>query len=252
MNRIGQAVEEETLDRALRLFSTIVAASGDRGLAEIAADLGVPSSTAHRFVATLLRHDMIARIGRGRYCLSYNMAGQGDDERSRQILSRIARPEASALARATRANVHVGVLDNDMVTYLVKAGDQSSLFTREGMQLEAYCSAVGKILLAHLPPSSLDAFLRTGPFIALTSSTIVDPEALRDHLGCVRASQFALDEQEVDEHLRCAAVPIKGSEGRVVAALSISITPPVPIGELLINRLRQSAAHIEARLGGRH
>src|SRR5471030_897677 len=74
------------------------------------------------------------------------------------------------LASGMKAIVHVGVLDHGMVTYAAKEGDQSrvSVHSRVGSQQEAYCSALGKVLLAALPDVELEEFLHDGGFVALT------------------------------------------------------------------------------------
>ena len=81
-----------------------------------------------------------------------------------------------------------------MVTYRIKTGQGAgNLFTRVGMQLEAYCSGIGKMLLAHLPEEQQRAYLAGGPFPALTAKTITQPEALAQELERIRAQGFALD-----------------------------------------------------------
>jgi IclR family transcriptional regulator, acetate operon repressor len=91
-----------------------------------------------------------------------------------------------------------------------------------GMQLEAYCSGIGKVLLAHLPKAACEDYLAAGPFVALTSRTIVDPDLLRAELANVRHQGFAVDNHEVAEDLRCIAVPLRRPDGEVVAAVSVS------------------------------
>jgi IclR family transcriptional regulator, acetate operon repressor len=110
-----------------------------------------------------------------------------------------------------------------MVTYLLEESHgPAATFTQEGMQLEAYCSGIGKVLLAHLDEDRRERYLADGPFVALTPSTIVKPSALRDHLAIVKAQGWAVDDSEVFETLKCVAAPLRCSDGTVVAAVSIS------------------------------
>jgi DNA-binding IclR family transcriptional regulator len=136
-----------------------------------------------------------------------------------------------------------------MVTYLVKeTGVATDLFTREGMQLEAYCSAVGKILLSDLPDEDLQDYLKGAPFPALTSATITDPVALRGHLREVRERGFAVDDREVAEDLLCFAVPIRKPDGTLLAALSSAGRVGRRSEEKVLSDLRRCAAQITDRL----
>ena len=73
------------------------------------------------------------------------------------------------LAKRTGLTVHLGVFEGDMVTYLVKAAGVTDVLTQEGMQLEAYCSGIGKVLLAFLPLDEREQYLAGGPFVRLTA-----------------------------------------------------------------------------------
>lgn len=99
--------------------------------------------------------------------------------------------------------------------------DAGALFTRVGMQLEAYCSAIGIVLLANLPLAEREAYLAGGPFVALTHRTIVDPAMLREELAAARLRGFAIDDEEVAPNLRCMAVSPHTTDGRVLAAISV-------------------------------
>jgi DNA-binding IclR family transcriptional regulator len=148
---------------------------------------------------------------------------------------------------------HLGVLDGDMVTYLIKeSASQVDLFTRENMQLEAYCSAIGKILLAHLTAPALAAYLAAGPFVRLTPNTVIDPAEIQGHLEMVRQTDIAIDNQEVAEDLVCLAVPTRSSTGQVIAAISCSQMPPFPERNARIPSLRVSATAIETSISFEH
>ena len=134
-----------------------------------------------------------------------------------------AAPLLHRLAARARSVVQLGTLEGDMVTYRLKTGrGAGALFTRTDMQLEAYCSGIGKALLAHLPLAEREAYLGAGPFVALTPCTITDRSQLRDELERVRAQGFALDRGEIAEDLYCVAVPITVPSRGVIAAISIS------------------------------
>jgi DNA-binding IclR family transcriptional regulator len=211
------------IDRTLALLEALVRDGGATPLTAIASGLGLPFSTAHRMAALLVRRGLIARTRRGHYAAGLTLVDLGARRHPHQILAETARPLIRRVARETRAIAHLGILDGDMVTYLVKEGSRgAALFTREGGQLEAYCSAIGKVLLAHLDPHPRETYLASGPFVALTDRTVTDPGRIRAMLRHVAHKGFARDEQEIADGLFCIALPVREARGRVVAAVSLS------------------------------
>lgn len=211
----------QTADRVIQLLSAILQDEGRSSLTLLAGRLALPVSTAHRLAQRLLAAGLIARIGKGRYRGGLALAHGAD---TTAVLAAAARPHLRQLARHIRRTVHLGVWRGDMVMYLLKeSGGGPALFTSEGMELEGYCSAIGKLLLAHLPPPRQAAYLAAGPFVALTARTITDPDRLRGHLTEIEQCGFALDDAEVLEDLYCLAVPLRLGDGEIVAALSVSV-----------------------------
>lgn len=210
-----------SLDKALTLLAAL--GTGARSLPELVRDSALPLATVHRLVATLEARGFVARAGRGAIVAGPALLGLARGLDSHAHLASLARPVVAALARRTGSLAQLGVLEGEMVTYLVKEGRaRDALFSREGMQLEAYCSALGKVLLAAQPQAERARYLAGGPFVALTDRTIVDPALLAAEFERVAARGFATDEGEIDSGLACLAVPVRGAGGRVVAALSLS------------------------------
>lgn len=213
----------ESIERALKLLARLVEDGGATGLAALAAELNIPLASAHRIVASLARTGFVRSPRRGTHLAGPTLIKVKARIDENAILAAHARPIIERLGISTRATAHLGVFESEMVTYLIKAGQGSQqLFTEEGGQLEAYCSAVGKVLLAYLPEAERDAYLSTGPFIALTPATETDPKALRANLVQVRDDGFATDREEIAPGLFCLAVPVFDWEGRVRAAVSTS------------------------------
>ncbi len=210
-----------SLDKALSLLALLARDRGAATVSELAGQAGLPPATAHRIIATLERRGFVTRIARGRYLIGPALIALTTSADLTSVISAAGRPILDALARSTGLTAHLGVLVDDMVTYLVKAGGGDAPFTREGMQLEAYCSGIGKVLLASLPHVEQERYLSTGPFVPLTPNTIVDPAALRRELGRVRRRGHAFDRQEIHGDLACIAVPIRACSG-TVAAISLA------------------------------
>lgn len=235
-----------TLAKGLALLRAIVADNARSSLSELARAEGVPLPTAHRLALTLESEGFVMRVGKGCYRAGPALASLTGTAAVDPLVARLRRPLAR-LARESGAFVHFGVLEEGMVTYLVKeAPGSESLFTAEAMQLEAYCSAVGKVLLAALPQHELDAYLATGPFVALTAHTITSPERLGSEIATVRREGLGFDRHEIREDLFCIGVPIGDLAGSVHGAISLSFVGEVPEGARqarLVRRVRRIGAN---------
>ncbi|MBM3595322.1 MAG: IclR family transcriptional regulator [Alphaproteobacteria bacterium] len=237
-----------SLSGSLAILEVVVAHGSTRSIAAIARDLGVPVATAHRHVVSLVAEGFLARHGRGHVAGPRLMQLVGLLNRG-HVVADAAAPLLHRLAGELGCVVQFGTLEGDMVTYRIKMGEGAGdLFTQVGMQLEAYCSAIGKVLLAALPERDREAYLATGPFPPLTERTITDPAALRRELDAVRQRGYAVDDEEVAEGLFCLAVPLRTPEVEVVGAISASRRRPF-IGRtafgLVLSRLQAVAAEIE-------
>lgn len=235
--------------RVLAMLDAVIADGGRSNVAELARQAGIPMATAHRQVTTLVAEAYLVASGGGRHVAGPRLLGLLHRLDEKQIIANVAAPRLHELAARVRSVVQLGTFENDMVTYRIKTGrGATALFTRIGMQLEAYCSGMGKVLLAHLPEAERELYLAGGPFVPLTGRTIVDPELLRAELDAVRVQGFAIDDEEAAPGLRCMAVPLRRGDGRVLAAISvsqaISSRHRVP-DALLLDLLTQAAQAIE-------
>lgn len=223
-----------------------MADGGTHGVAALARDAGIPVASAHRQVATLVEQRYLTRLETGRHVAGPRLLALAGRIDHKAMVAAAAAPVLERLARRLGCVVQLGTFEQDMVTYRIKAGrGAGELFTRTGMQLEAYCSGMGKVLLAHLPEMEREAYLATGPFVALTPRTITEPAALRAELAEVRAGEFAVDRGEIAEGLRCVAVPVHGPDGRVIAAASVSRRGESPDDGTVLGLLREAAREIE-------
>ncbi len=192
-------------------------------MASIAARVGLPKATAHRQATTLLQEGYLRRLASGQLIAGPRLVVLAKSIDHRQVVIAAAAPLLHGLALRLRCVAQLGTLENDMVTYRIKTGQGAEcLFTRVGMQTEAYCTGIGKVLLAYLSEREREAYLSTGPFPALTAHTITEPAALRSELERVRANGYARDNEEIAEGLVCFAAPLRIGDDQVVAAISVS------------------------------
>lgn len=233
------------LDKSFSVLEAILEDAGQSSVAAIARQIDLPVATVHRHVSALVRQGLLAPLSYGRHFAGPRLRSLAPLLQETNVLTIVANEVLKDVADQTRCVVHLGTLDQSMVTYRVKVGRGSAkLFTRVGYQLEAYCSAIGKVLLATLPPEDLENYLAGGPFVALTKSTVTEPDVIRAELGRVARQGFAVDAGEIADGLRCVAVPVFNGAGKVVAAISASkYVPPEKEHEdqLLVAQLHAGA-----------
>jgi len=241
----------KSLAKALDLLEACIAARGEDGLQAISAQLNIPVPTAYRLAATLQEYGYLLRSRHGKYFPGPTLYRLANNISTAEIAAGISRPVLTQLAKKFRCVAHFGVFEDEMVSYLVRVGD-ASVMTEEGKQFEAYCSAIGKVLLADLPDEERDAYLDSGSFTALTSQTIVDPVQLRAELCRVRENGHAIDNREIFEDLVCIAVPVWTSMEDAVGAISISI-PSQKLSKLALivrlKALKAAATKIQFEIG---
>lgn len=219
----GPRNQSASLRRALGLLAC-VRDRGGVGLGELARELSISKSTVLRLAAPLVEADLLARDEEsGRFRLGSGALRLGQAYLSRLDLRSVAAARCQALMRAARETVHLVVYDPPHVVYVDKVENEANvrMASRVGSRAPAYCTGVGKAILAWLPQPALDDVLAAG-LSARTPHTITDPGRLRAELAKVRQRGYAVDDRENEADVRCVAAPIFEHTGTVAAALSVS------------------------------
>jgi DNA-binding IclR family transcriptional regulator len=221
-----------------------LAADGhDASLVELADRLKLHKSTVHRLVMILESYRMVERNPQtGRYHLGLRLFELGTIAVSSFNIRERARGHLRRLVFEVDETVHLCVLDSGEVLYLEKMEPSRSvrMASRIGRRNPVHCTAVGKALLARLPDSEVDEILRQRGLQRLTPNTITTPAALRGELAVVRERGYAVDNEEVEEGVRCVAAAILDHGGRPIAAISIS----APAFRLATDKVQMVAASV--------
>lgn len=211
--------------KTLDILETVCKSDGPLDLQEISRMLDLPNSTTHRLLQTLLEYGYVRQDASTR---KYS-AGLKIFELSQLMIGNIqfldvAREPLQNLASTTHETVHLAVLDHHEVIYLRKyeSAPPLALYSRVGRRAPAYCTGVGKVLLAHLPPSELRAFLGSVRLKQFTRKTITDRAALEVELAQIRQQGYAIDNMEHEDGIYCIACPIREHTGEVMAAISVT------------------------------
>jgi IclR family acetate operon transcriptional repressor len=210
----------QTIDRGAQLLALVLEAETPRALGDLAADAGLPKSTASRLLGALERNGLVEQEGlRGAFRAGPVMAryaGRGIS--ARRIVEAAERPMA-ALADATGETINVAVASPNGVEHLAQVESRHYLGTSHwvGRRVPYHCSANGKVLLAFAAAGATE-----GPLEALTSRTITEPALLAAELATIRREGFATAVDELELGLSAVAAPVLDESGRAIAALSVS------------------------------
>lgn len=214
----------QALDRAFAVLDLLGESEMPLGLAQVATSLQLHKSTAHRFLMVLERHRMVERTGNGKFRLGLRLFDYGNRAIEHYDLRDRAQPHLRRLVAETEETAHLCILEGARVVYIDKIEPARSvrMITRIGASNPVYCTSVGKAMLAFLPEERIADVLRRTRFERFTPRTISTPEALRTEIEKTRRRGYAIDDEELEEGLRCIAVPILDAQRLPVAAISVS------------------------------
>lgn len=192
------------------------------GLTEISHRVGLPKSTVHRLANQLCAVGWLERNSGG-YRVGLKLLELGSVALQRTGLREVAFRHLHSLAMRTGLAVHLGILDHGEVVYLDRVvTTRVALPTRVGGREPAYCTALGKAMLAFEDPASQASAL--AGMRRRTEFTIIEPRALHGALESVRQTGVAYDREEAYQGVGCVAAPIRSGE-RVIGA--VSVTGPI-------------------------
>jgi DNA-binding IclR family transcriptional regulator len=213
----------QSVDRALAILE-LLARRSELGVTEIAAELGVHKSTAFRLVATLEQHGLVEQPReRGKYQLGFGIVRLAGAASARVDLARAAAEVCRRLAAEFNETVNLAVRDGDAAVNVSQERGTATLSIQNwiGRRTPLHATSSGKVLLAWWAEDELDALLADG-LKPHTSHTITDPEQLRAELERVRQRDWAASVEEFEIGLNAVAAPVRGADGAVLAAISIS------------------------------
>ncbi len=215
----------QVLDRALAALEVLASRSNECSLVEICTTLKLHKSTAHRLMMVLEQHRLVDKNpDTGRYRLGLKLFEFGSKAIGAIDLRGHARPYLDRLQRELRETVFFCLLDDGQVFYIEKIESQQSVRTgcTVGSRAPAYCTAVGKAMLAELTDTDVNDIIRRWGLKAVTPNTITTASQLKAELRAIRSRGFAIDNEEKEPGLRCVSAAVRGDSGKLLAALSVS------------------------------
>jgi DNA-binding IclR family transcriptional regulator len=215
----------QSLERAFAILEEIAGSRTGITLAEMSKRLDLHNSTTFHLVQTMvslgyvrqMRDSKRYRIGRPLFAL----AAAAKDEV--EMVS-LATPILEELSAETGETSHCGVWSGGHVVAIAKTPGAGTfqMVGGVGLMRPAYCTGLGKVLLAYMPAGQLDRYLAATDLKSVSPKTITEPDILRRQLEEIRQGGVAFDDGEFDPEVRCLTVPVRDFTGQVVAAVGIS------------------------------
>jgi DNA-binding IclR family transcriptional regulator len=216
-----------TVGKALDVLDRVAAHGRPVRFSDLLDQSPFPKATLYRLLQTLTSQRMLAYDpDRQTYAPGMRLVRLAHAAWAQSSLAPIARPHIDRLSGMVGETVHLAQLDHGQVLYVDKrnARDPVQMFSQAGKVGPAYCTGVGKAMLAFLPEPQLDEALQRQSWHRFTDKTHVSPDSLRAELHQTRARGFCFDDEEHEPGIICVAAPILGAAGQALGALSVTST----------------------------
>lgn len=211
-----------SLARGLAVVQAFSDSRKPQTIANISQKTGIPRAAVRRCLHTLRELGYVdAELNN--FSLRPKVLTLGYSYLSSTPLTVSAQPYLNSISRTLNESSSLAVLDDGEVLYVARAATSRvmSVALNTGSRLPAYCTSLGRVMLAHLPPAELDRYLANTKLRAMTRNTVVSQKGLREILAGVREQGYAVNDEELELGLRSIAVPVRGASGTVLAALNV-------------------------------
>ena len=211
------------LARGLAVLLALSEKKRRMSIAQVSNLTGIPRAAARRSLHTLSKLGFVAADDARRFYLRPRVLSFSHAYLSSSPLAVLAQPILDRLGEALHEACSLGILDGDEIVYLARSASSRimSPALNVGRRLPAYCTSIGHVMLAHVPPDELDAYLARARFHPYTEHTLTSPEKLRVLLHEVRESGFAFASQQMEARLCTLAVPVRDTGGHFVAGINV-------------------------------
>jgi IclR family transcriptional regulator, pca regulon regulatory protein len=244
----------QSLERGLAVIRAFDADHPTMTLSEVARATGLTRAAARRFLLTLVELGYVRQDGR-EFSLRPKVLELGYSYLSAITLPEVAQPHLEALVADVNESSSMAVLDGDEVVYVARVATKRimTVMVTVGTRFPAHATSLGQAILAYLPPEELARYLARVRLTALTPRTLTDRARLAARLEQVRARGYAMADEELEQGLRSAAVPVRGRDGAVAASVNLSVsasrTSLRQLEERYVPSLLETARQIERDLG---
>jgi IclR family pca regulon transcriptional regulator len=243
----------QSFARGLEVIRSFSASAPRQTLTEVATRTGLTRAGARRILLTLQALGYVQSDGK-LFALTPRILDLGFAYLSSMPIWNIAEPLMETLVEQVKESCSAGVLEGTDIVYVLRVSTRKIMRNSLGVgsRLPAYCTSLGRMLLAGLPDDQVLALLRASPIEARTRHSLTEPEALLAKVQQARRQGWCLVNQELEEGLVSMAAPVVDRTGATIAALNISgqvnRTSPKVMQETMLPALRDAAREVSQRL----
>ena len=223
-------------------------------IAQVSHRTGIPRAAVRRSLHTLVNLGFVSVDDARRFYLRPRVLSFSHAYLSASPLAVAAQPILDRLGENLREACSLAILDGDEITYLARSASSRimSPSLNVGRRLPAFCTSIGQVLLAHLPPAELDAYIARTRFLPFTEFTVTSPARFRELLHRVHDNGYAYTSQQIEMRLCTMAVPVRDREGHYVAGINVILQGRViaeaEMAELFFRPLREAALELGSLL----
>lgn len=241
------------LARGLAVMLSFSAKNGRMTIAQVSRLTGIPRAAVRRSLHTLTMLGFAAADDSGRFYLRPRVLTVSHAFLSTSPLSLVSQPILNRLGDVLNEACSLAILDGDEIAYLARSASSRimSPALNVGRRLPAYCTAIGQVLLAHLPPGEIDDYLKRTRLDRFTEHTVTSPKQFLALLRRIRENGYAVASQQMESRLCTLAVPVRDTSGRVVAGLNVIVGRPMAESEMrsrFVDELQGAAAELGSLL----
>ena len=235
--------------RGLQVIRAFDGRASELTLTEVSEAAGLTRAGARRILLTLEHLGYVRLDGRA-FRLTARILSLGYPYLTALPFWNVAQPIMEALVQEIHESCSAAVLDGTGIVYVLRVPTLKimAINLSIGSRLPAYCTSMGRVLLAGLEPAEAADVLKRSPLQPLTSRTETRITRLKAIVDATRTQRYALVDQELEEGLISLAVPIVGASGRTIAAMNVSgqvnRTPAAEMKRCFLPALQASAKRV--------
>lgn len=222
-----RASGDGTVGKALQVLEEVAGFGRPVRFSDVLSKSGFPKPTLYRLIQTLTNQGMLEYDpDMQTYSPGRRLVRLAHKAWEQSTLAQVARTHLHKLSEATSETVHLAQLDGGQVLYIDKQNAKKpvEMFSQAGKIGPAFCTGVGKVMLAFLPPAEAETMIGQQSFHRFTEHTITNVGKLQQELADIRENGYGFDREEHEPGIICVAMPILNENGRVLGAVSVTST----------------------------
>jgi IclR family pca regulon transcriptional regulator len=212
-----------SLARGLSVIQAFSQGTPSPTISQLSKKTGLSRAAVRRCMYTMVKLGLADSEDGSHYSLRPSILSLGHSYIFSMPLAKIAQPILERLSQLLRESFGIATLDGPHIIHVAQANVTRILAINltVGTPVPSFCTSLGRVLLAHLPPEELESCLARIEFTPYTERTITNASKLRQSLVHVRRNGYAIVDQELEMGLRALAVPVQNGSGKVIAALNV-------------------------------